>query len=52
MGGVKGVEMMDVWKSKIPLKIKHFMYSVGTIHLLCSWSIGNGKGVTRSANCV
>lgn len=35
-GGVKDVEMGEVWKSRIPLKIKHFIHLVGRGRPICT----------------
>lgn len=35
-GGVKDTEMWSIWKGKIPLKIKHFLYLVGRGKLPCA----------------
>lgn len=42
-GGVKDSEMMSIWKSKIPQKIKHFLYMAGIGRLPCSTQLVKRK---------
>lgn len=42
-GGVKDSEMMSIWKSKIPQKIKHFLYMAGKGRLPCSTQLVKRK---------
>lgn len=62
-GGVVDSDMQGIWRSKVPLKIKHFVYHVGRGRIPCAfqlvkrnWKGGENKcklcGVSETVNHV
>lgn len=53
-GGIRDADLWEIWKCKLPLKIKHFLFLVGKGRLPCAEQLVKRywKGVINSVNCV